>query len=199
MRHEACISACNVACAGARKEAPSKRALRKDILEAVSSLRNYFVQVQTELEAKTAAHKELEREARESREVIQRLRAAESNKMGQVVPPPYQIRHEHRGARQLLPSEGRRKLYSEAAKAEGMVDKRYKLTVKTRTNHSPEAIKNIIKTSINPTNMKVGICAFTSQRDGRVLLETKSKEEIELLYADIKDKCSQHLDVHIQN
>lgn len=46
--------------------------------------------------------------------------------------------------------------------------------------------------------MKVGICAFRSQRDGRVLLETKSKEEIELLYADIKDKCSQHLEVHIQ-
>jgi hypothetical protein len=150
------------------------------------------------LEAKTAAHKELEREARESREVIQRLRGVKSNKMGQVVPPPYQIRHEHRGARQLLPSEGRRKLYSEAAKAEGMVNKRYKVTVKTRTNHSPEAIKNIIKTSINPTNMKVGICAFRSQRDGRVLLETKSKEEIELLYADIMDKCSQHLDVHIQ-
>ena len=45
--------------------------------------------------------------------------------------------------------------------------------------------------------MKVGICAFRSQRDGRVLLETKSKEEIELLYANIKDKCRQHLDVHI--
>ena len=150
------------------------------------------------MEVKTAAHKELEREVRESREEIQRLRGAESNKMGQVVPPPDQVQHEHRGARHLLPSEGRRILYSEAAKAEDMVDKRYKLTVKTRTNHSPEAIKNIIKTSINPNNMKVGICAFRSQRDGRVLLDTKSKEEIELLYADIKDKCSQHLDLHIQ-
>jgi hypothetical protein len=75
-----------------------RNGLRKDILEAVSSLRNYFVQVQTKLEAKAAAHKELEREARESREEIQRLRGDESNKMGQVVPPPDQIRHEHRGA-----------------------------------------------------------------------------------------------------
>jgi hypothetical protein len=33
--------------------------LREDMLEAVSSLRIYFVQVQTKLEAKTAAHKEL--------------------------------------------------------------------------------------------------------------------------------------------
>jgi len=45
--------------------------------------------------------------------------------------------------------------------------------------------------------MKIDICAFRSQRDGRVLLETKSKEEIELLYADINDKCSLRLDVHI--
>jgi hypothetical protein len=98
----------------------------------------------------------------------------------------------------VLPPEGNsRKLYSEVAKAEGMVDKCYKLTVKTRTNHSHEVIKNIIKTSINPTSMKVVICAFTSQRDGRVLLETKSKEEIKFLYTDIKYKCSQHLDVHI--
>ena len=58
--------------------------LRKDNLEAVSSLINNFVQVQTELEAKTTAHKELEREARESSEEMQRLRGAESNKMGQV-------------------------------------------------------------------------------------------------------------------
>ena len=101
-----------------------RKDLRKDILEEVSSLRNYSVQVQTELEAKTTAHKELEREVRESREEIQRLWGAESNKMGQVVPSPDQIRHEHKGARQLLPSEGRRKLYYEVAKAEDVVDKR---------------------------------------------------------------------------
>jgi hypothetical protein len=45
--------------------------------------------------------------------------------------------------------------------------------------------------------VKVGICAIRSQRDGRVL-ETKSKEEIELLHTDIKDKCSQQLEVNIQ-
>jgi len=53
----------------------------------------------------------------------------------------------HGGARHLLPSERNPagKLYSEVAKAEDGVDKRYKLTVKTRTKHSPEAMKNIIK------------------------------------------------------
>jgi len=46
--------------------------------------------------------------------------------------------------------------------------------------------------------MKVGICTLKSLRDGRVLMETKSKEEIELLYADINEKCSQLLEVNVQ-
>ena len=92
------------------------------------------------------------------------------------VAPPDRIRHEQREVRQSLSPEGKpRELYSEAGKAEDMIDKRYEIRVKTMTNHSAEAIKNIIKTSINPTSMKVGICAFRTRRDGKVLLETKSK------------------------
>jgi len=52
--------------------------LRKDILEEVSSLRNYFGHTQSNLEAKTAAYKELAREAKESKEEIQRLRDTEN-------------------------------------------------------------------------------------------------------------------------
>jgi hypothetical protein len=40
--------------------------------------------------------------------------------------------------------------------------KRYKLMITSRTNHSGDAIKNITKTSVNPTSMKVGICAIKS-------------------------------------
>jgi len=59
--------------------------------------------------------------------------------------------------------------------------------ISSRTDLSTETNKNIIKTSVNPTNMKVGICALKSLRDGRILTETKSKEEIELLHADITE------------
>jgi hypothetical protein len=45
--------------------------------------------------------------------------------------------------------------------------------------------------------MKVGICAFRSLWDGRVLLETKSKEEIGLLHTNINDKCSHLLEANI--
>jgi hypothetical protein len=81
---------------------------------------------------------------------------------------------------------------------EDNTDKRYKLMVKSRTNHSAEIIKNIIKSSINPTRMKIGICAFRSLQNGRVLLEIKSKEELEMLHTNIKDKCSQLLEANIQ-
>jgi len=72
--------------------------LRKDILKAVSSPRNYFVQVQNEMEATVTAYKELEREGRENKEEIQRLQTAESNKTGQVATLLDQIRQENRGA-----------------------------------------------------------------------------------------------------
>jgi hypothetical protein len=150
--------------------------LKKDIFEAVSSLRNYFVQVQTKTEAKTAAYKELERQVKESKDKIHRLRDTESSRTRHEVLPLDQTRNGYSGVRHVLPPGGNsRKLYSKAVKVEGTVDKRYELMVKSQTNHSSETIKNIIKTNINPTSMKVGICAFRSLWDGRVLLETKSK------------------------
>jgi hypothetical protein len=46
--------------------------------------------------------------------------------------------------------------------------------------------------------MKVGICALKSLTDGRVIMETKSKEDLKLLYTILKDKCSQLLEANIQ-
>ena len=46
--------------------------------------------------------------------------------------------------------------------------------------------------------MKVGICALKSLRDGRVIMETKSKEDQELLYTNINEKCCQILEANKQ-
>jgi len=46
--------------------------------------------------------------------------------------------------------------------------------------------------------MKVGISAMKSLRDGRVIMETQNKNEIELLCSNINDKCSQLLEAKIQ-
>jgi hypothetical protein len=46
------------------------------------------------------------------------------------------------------------KLYSEALKCEKNL-KRFKLTVKSKENQSPETIKGLLKSKINPTEIKV--------------------------------------------
>jgi hypothetical protein len=61
-------------------------------LEAVSSLQNYFIQVQTNLEAETAAYKELAGEVKESQDEIQRLTDIESSRMRHEAPSLDQAR-----------------------------------------------------------------------------------------------------------
>jgi ribosomal protein L29 len=158
-----------------------RKYLKKEILEAVSSLRNYFAHVQTNLESKTEANKELEKEVNECKAEIQRLRTWASSQTGQVVPSMDTVRRETDIANQVpAPVGNAGKLYSEALRAEGRREKRYKLMIISITNHYGDAIKNIIKTS-----MKVGICALKSLQDGTVIMETKSKEDLELLIANM--------------
>jgi hypothetical protein len=104
----------------------------------------------------------------------------------------------YRYPRQMLTPFGRpRKLYSDVVK-DDKVEKRYKLKVRSTANHSGEEIRNIIKTNVNPTSRKLGISAFRTLRDGRVLLETKSKDKLELLHTNFQNKCTQVLETKIQ-
>jgi hypothetical protein len=45
--------------------------------------------------------------------------------------------------------------------------------------------------------MKVGINSLKILRDGRVQIETGSREEIETLTRDIDDKCGDKLEVNV--
>jgi len=67
--------------------------------------------------------------------------------------------------------------------------------VKSRTNKSTETIKNVLKTNINPTTMKVCIKTLKSLRDGRVLIEVGTRGETNLLSTNISDKCGEELEV----
>ena len=46
--------------------------------------------------------------------------------------------------------------------------------------------------------MKVGIRALKSLRDGRIIMLTKSKEDLEILHMNLNDKCSQLLEANVQ-
>ncbi|PSN44260.1 hypothetical protein C0J52_24564, partial [Blattella germanica] len=65
----------------------------------------------------------------------------------------------------------------------------------SKSNQSTEEVKNYLKSNINPTEIKVGINTFKSLKDGRVLIEASSKEEINS--AKINEKCGKQLDVHV--
>ena len=70
----------------------------------------------------------------------------------------------------------------------------FKITVKSKKSFSAEAIKGILKSKINPTDIKVGINSFKALVDDRVLITTSRKEEAEALEMDIKAKCGEELE-----
>jgi hypothetical protein len=89
-----------------------------------------------------------------------------------------------------------RKLYSEALVGK-CKKKRHTLTVTSKEGQPPEAIKGPLRSKINPTNIKVGINTLKTLRDGRVQIETGSKEEIDTLKDVINDKCGDKVAVNV--
>jgi hypothetical protein len=70
------------------------------------------------------------------------------------------------------------------------------MTVRYKGTHAPETIKQILKTKIKSSEIKVGINTFKILNSGRVLIETNSKVEIEALEKDIQAKCGDDLEIN---
>jgi hypothetical protein len=70
------------------------------------------------------------------------------------------------------------------------------MTVRSRGAHPSETIKQLLKTRINPGEIKVGVNTFKSINSGE-LIETNSKGEIEVLDKGIQAKCGEELQAHI--
>jgi len=83
-------------------------------------------------------------------------------------------------SRQVLPPhDNYPKLYSVAVA--GREENKFKLSLRTKDNHTPDEIKRLLKAKVNPTEINVGILALKTLRDGRILVEAGSKKEIEAL------------------
>jgi len=67
-------------------------------------------------------------------------------------------------------SGGRGKLYSEVVVGK-KTQKVYKITVTSRGNQRAETVKEIMKSRINPAEIKVGRESIKTLRDGRVQIE----------------------------
>jgi hypothetical protein len=78
----------------------------------------------------------------------------------------------------------KKRLYSEAVSGNQQKraeQKTFKLTVKSKSGHSIEHMKTLVKTKVNPVDMKIGITTFKGFRNGRLLIETHNKQEIDAL------------------
>jgi hypothetical protein len=94
------------------------------------------------------------------------------------------------------PIGGKKKLSSEVLCGKNEVG--HKLTVKPKSNPSTEEIKKLIKSKLDTVNMKFGIRTFKSLKNGNVLIEADSKDEIETLNSQIHDKCGDQLEINVQ-
>jgi hypothetical protein len=55
----------------------------------------------------------------------------------------------------------------------------YKMFVKATNNQSAEYIRTLLKAKVNPTQMKVGIRALKTLKNGQLLIESDKKSELE--------------------
>lgn len=187
-----------------------KKELKQTIFETVSTLRNLFVKMKNNCEVKSSKISELEAEVTKAKTELQRFtdKAVKVQGAPSVIPTQEPAGPRVHGAPSVIPrqepagprvregtpsGDNERKLYSEALTNKILTNK-FKLTVKSNEHLPPDTIKGLLKTKINPTEMKVGINTFKSLKNGRVLIETNSKEELEALEKDINAKCEGKLE-----
>ena len=68
----------------------------------------------------------------------------------------------------------------------------------SRDNQTADTVKEMLRTQINPAEIKVGIESVKTLRDGRVQIETGSVQEAETLTNSIKNKLGDKIETHIQ-
>ena len=171
-----------------------RKDLKQDIVHSVSTLRNIFVNLKNKKEEYTMRIHQLEGELNKAKA---NLSSRVTNLQGRGLPSRggSGLTFVQDSRDQLPPTGGAKKLYSEAVNSR--VDKRFKPLVKSKHNHPTKVIKNALKTTINPTEIRVGIKSFKSMKDGRVLIEAGTQEEINLLSSTITDKCGEDMEVTI--
>jgi len=172
-----------------------RKDLKQDIVDSVSILRSIFANLKNSAEEHNVQITQLEREVNKAKAELHQSRVANLPARTQPsrggtgqTPATSEIN-------QQPSSGGGKKLYSEVLSS--CLDKRYKLTVKSKSNQSTEIIKSVLKTKVNPTEIKVGIKSFKSLKDGRVLIEAGSLDEINSLRTAIGNKCGEDLEVTV--
>jgi len=174
-----------------------KKELKHEIHETVSQLWKLVVTLKSDLQETKEANQKMTLEVKHLKEALlerekpttqQRQVATSSNRHAELASCGTET--------SAPPCCNTKKLFSETVG--GKFEEWHKLTVKLKLNQSTEEIKNLLKTKMDPINMKIGIRTLKSLKNGQVLIEEDSKEELEILNSQIHDKCGSQLEINIQ-
>jgi hypothetical protein len=136
-----------------------KKELKQTIFETLSTLRNMFVKLKDSRDGKSLIISELEGQVTKMRAELEEVRG--KNLKVQGAPSPT-VSPEPAGliTGGMAPSGNREgRLYSQALRCEENV-RRFKIFVRSTENQPTEMIKGLLKSKINPTEIKVGINTF---------------------------------------
>ena len=172
-----------------------KNELKKTIMESVSTLRNIFHALK-DIVGKSAKILELQTEVNEVKLQLQAYRHTRAT--APVAPSIDRLKTPETYKRDIHNPSSGRKMNSYADIVAGRENKKFKMMIISKVNHTPEATKELIKSKINPTEMKVEISTFKALKDGRIFIKAGSKEEIERIRDSITEKCGKELVAKVQ-
>ena len=73
----------------------------------------------------------------------------------------------------------------------------YKLFVKSKNNQSAKYTRTLLKSKVNPIQIKVEISAFKTLKNGQLLTESEKKSELEEVCKKINEVCGEELESYM--
>jgi hypothetical protein len=174
-----------------------KKELKHSIHKTVSNLRKLVFILKSNLPEKTEESNKMRNEVKQLKATLEKWKSTTSARQATLSVTCFTDLTNRVTVVTSPPSGGKKKLFSEVLSGKRIAE-RHRLTVKSMDNKTAEEIKKLLRTKIDPVNMKIGIRAFKSLKNGNVLIEADSKEEIEILNTQIRDKCGDQLEVNVQ-
>jgi hypothetical protein len=225
--YEGIVNALNVIVSTTESSGNVKKELKTTIFDTVSILRKLFVKLLDTNESNARKITELERQVGNTNAMRGEVTGRTGNYTAEPSSAPAEMQVTNTNAfrgevtvrtnnyiaetssaparvpsnqleRMVSPSGGAKAmLYSVVVEGKTILNS-YKLTVTSKDNETADKIKEMLKSNINPTEIKVGIGSLKTLRDGRVQIETGSIQEAETLTNKIKDKLGDKMETNIQ-
>jgi len=201
---DAVEDALNVLINVTKKSGNLRNDLRKDILKAVSNLRKELAKLKCEVEDKNKLIVDLEEKAAETNNILNALQAGEGSNSAEdhgATSLGWKFNPKDSASDWKVAAGRTRKRYSDVvADRQGTVPfdkRRYKLFVKSKNNQSVEYTRTLLKSKVDPTQLKVGINALKTLKNGQILIESDNKSDLEEVNKRISEACGEELEGYI--